>query len=98
MDNINLTVSSFSVDNGIIVTNSQRWALMIDPQGQANNWIKNMEKPNKLQVGVLIFCPTVLLKSPGFLACMVKMWPYCMLNRYVSIHDYTTYQSYYALF
>ena len=67
MDNINLTVSSFSVDNGIIVTNSQRWALMIDPQGQANNWIKNMEKPNKLQVGVLIFCPTVFLKSPGFL-------------------------------
>lgn len=51
---INLIVSSFSVDNGIIVTNSQRWTLMIDPQGQANNWIKNMEKPNKLQVSVFI--------------------------------------------
>lgn len=47
-----IIVFSFSVDNGIIVTNSQRWALVIDPQGQANNWIKNMEKPNKLQVGV----------------------------------------------
>jgi len=23
---------------------------MIDPQGQANKWVKNMEKPNKLQV------------------------------------------------
>ena len=42
------------MDNGIIVTNSQRWALMIDPQGQANNWIKNMEKPNKLQVSVIV--------------------------------------------
>ncbi|XP_062929153.1 dynein axonemal heavy chain 3-like [Mobula hypostoma] len=40
----------FSVDNAIIVTSAQRWALMIDPQGQANKWVKNMEKPNKLQV------------------------------------------------
>ena len=23
---------------------------MIDPQGQANKWVKNMEKPNSLQV------------------------------------------------
>ena len=34
----------------MIVTNSQRWPLMIDPQGQANKWIKNMEKTNNLQV------------------------------------------------
>jgi ribosomal protein L28 len=27
---------------------------MIDPQGQANNWIKNMEKPNKLQVSARV--------------------------------------------
>lgn len=44
---------SFSVDNAIIVTNSKRWPLIIDPQGQANNWIKNMEKANKLQVNVV---------------------------------------------
>jgi dynein heavy chain len=45
-----LPVDSFSIDNGIIVYNSRRWPLMIDPQGQANKWIKNMEKPNKLSV------------------------------------------------
>lgn len=33
----------FSVDNAIILKNSSRWPLMIDPQIQANNWIKNME-------------------------------------------------------
>ncbi|XP_032957944.1 dynein axonemal heavy chain 3 isoform X1 [Rhinolophus ferrumequinum] len=45
-----LPIDSFSIDNGIIVSNSRRWTLMIDPQGQANKWIKNMEKANKLSV------------------------------------------------
>ncbi|XP_043569115.1 dynein axonemal heavy chain 3-like [Chiloscyllium plagiosum] len=44
---------TFSVDNAIIVTSAQRWPLMIDPQGQANKWIKNMEKSNKLHVSKL---------------------------------------------
>lgn len=30
--------------------NARRWPLMIDPQGQANKWIKNMEKANNLHV------------------------------------------------
>jgi dynein heavy chain len=33
---------NFSIDNAIILKNSSRWPLMIDPQIQANNWIKNM--------------------------------------------------------
>lgn len=45
-----LPADSFSVDNGIIVANSRRWPLLIDPQGQANRWIKNLEKDNKLMV------------------------------------------------
>ncbi|KYM93367.1 Dynein heavy chain 7, axonemal [Cyphomyrmex costatus] len=40
----------FSIDNAIIVTNSRRWPLMIDPQGQANKWVKNMEKTLNLHV------------------------------------------------
>lgn len=43
-----LPVDSFSTDNGIVVNKSRRWPLMIDPQGQANKWIKNMEKESKL--------------------------------------------------
>lgn len=31
---------SFSVDNAIIIAASRRWPLLIDPQGQANKWIK----------------------------------------------------------
>ncbi|XP_076458174.1 dynein axonemal heavy chain 3-like [Babylonia areolata] len=45
-----LPIDSFSVDNGIIVNRSRRWPLMIDPQGQANKWIKNLEKEHKLGI------------------------------------------------
>ncbi|XP_057312411.1 dynein axonemal heavy chain 12-like isoform X2 [Hydractinia symbiolongicarpus] len=49
--NINgLPTDSFSIDNGVIVDNSRRWPLMIDPQGQANKWVKNSEKDNQLSV------------------------------------------------
>ena len=43
-----LPSDTFSVENGIILDNARRWPLMIDPQGQANKWIKHMEKPNNL--------------------------------------------------
>jgi len=41
---------SFSIDNGIIIANARRWPLMIDPQGQANKWVRNSERQNNLQV------------------------------------------------
>lgn len=41
---------TLSIENGIIVANSRRWPLMIDPQGQANKWIKTFEKSKNLQV------------------------------------------------
>jgi dynein axonemal heavy chain len=31
-----------SVENALIVTTGRRWPLMIDPQGQANRWVKSM--------------------------------------------------------
>nr|KAF6494562.1 dynein axonemal heavy chain 7 [Rousettus aegyptiacus] len=45
-----LPSDSFSIDNGIIIMNARRWPLMIDPQGQANKWVKNMEKANSLHL------------------------------------------------
>uniref|UniRef100_UPI00358FFBD0 dynein axonemal heavy chain 3 n=1 Tax=Myxine glutinosa TaxID=7769 RepID=UPI00358FFBD0 len=45
-----LPSDTFSVDNGIIMYNSRRWPLIIDPQKQANKWVKNMEKDNKLVI------------------------------------------------
>ncbi|KAK2534325.1 hypothetical protein Q9233_004169 [Columba guinea] len=41
---------TLSVENGVITQFSQRWTHYIDPQGQANKWIKNLEKVNGLEV------------------------------------------------
>jgi dynein heavy chain len=40
-----------SVQNGTILTNSERWPLMMDPQLQGIVWIKERESKNSLQVG-----------------------------------------------
>ena len=45
-----LPTDSMSVDNAICLFNSRRWPLMIDPQGQANKWIKQFETVNGLKV------------------------------------------------
>ena len=45
-----LPADNLSVENAIFVTRSRRWPLMIDPQSQANRWVKNMEKAHKLRI------------------------------------------------
>lgn len=40
----------FSIDNAIIMDGSQRYSLLIDPQGQAHKWIKTMEKSNDMVI------------------------------------------------
>ena len=37
-----LPKDNLSVENGVIVQYSRRWPLFIDPQGQANRWVKSM--------------------------------------------------------
>mmetsp|Transcript_25850 Transcript_25850/g.41808 ORF Transcript_25850/g.41808 Transcript_25850/m.41808 type:complete len:1198 (+) Transcript_25850:570-4163(+) len=48
-----LPSDSFSIQNAIMLYKSSRWPLMIDPQGQANTWIRAMETnkdSSKLQI------------------------------------------------
>lgn len=45
-----LPPDKFSIDNGVMVRSARRWPLMIDPQGQANKWIRNYERDNNLQI------------------------------------------------
>ncbi|XP_074141707.1 dynein axonemal heavy chain 6 isoform X2 [Sminthopsis crassicaudata] len=48
-----------STENGILVTRGRRWPLMIDPQDQANRWIRNKEAHNGLKI--------IKLTDTGFL-------------------------------
>ena len=43
-----LPSDSVSLDNAILVQKSQRWPLMIDPQTQANKWLKKMLRSREL--------------------------------------------------
>jgi dynein heavy chain len=45
-----LPADDFSCENGLLNTMGRRWPLMIDPQGQANRWIRNMYASKNLQI------------------------------------------------
>lgn len=54
-----LPSDSFSTENGVMVTRGRRWPLMIDPQSQANQWVRAMEAKNGLQL--------IDLQMPGYI-------------------------------
>lgn len=43
-----LPTDTISTQNGIVMARSRRWPLLIDPQGQANRFIKNLGADNSL--------------------------------------------------
>jgi dynein heavy chain len=45
-----LPADDFSSENGLLTTMGRRWPLMIDPQGQANRWIRNTYAEKNLQI------------------------------------------------
>jgi dynein heavy chain len=45
-----LPKDQFSIENAVVLDRSQRWTLMIDPQGQANQFIRKREGNRKLRV------------------------------------------------
>lgn len=55
-----LPADEFSTENGMLTTMGRRWPLMIDPQGQANSWIRTMYADANIQV-----CCSVLNTYPN---------------------------------
>jgi dynein heavy chain len=50
---------TFSIENAIIIEKNNRWPLLIDPQGQANKWVRNMFKNEENETAsIYIFKPT----------------------------------------
>jgi dynein heavy chain len=45
-----LPTDQVSTENGILATKAERYPLCIDPQQQANKWLKNMEGGNELMI------------------------------------------------
>ena len=43
-------IFQLSTENAILVTHARRWPLMIDPQDQANRWVRTKEAKNALKV------------------------------------------------
>ncbi|CAM9811362.1 unnamed protein product, partial [Ectocarpus sp. 12 AP-2014] len=48
--NCALPTDKVSTDSAILVAKGTRWPLMIDPQGQANKWIKKMHEGDDIEV------------------------------------------------
>jgi hypothetical protein len=60
-----LPTDAFSVDNGIIISNSRRWPLMIDPQGQCHL------KGGSVGLCLVIFDPPWVLTASSLLVLEV---------------------------
>ncbi|XP_049940877.1 dynein axonemal heavy chain 1-like, partial [Schistocerca serialis cubense] len=41
---------TLSAENAVLAFNSRRWPLFIDPQGQANRWVRNMGKESGMSI------------------------------------------------
>ena len=62
-NNQKLPADPVSIENASILTNSERWSLMIDPQLQGIKWIKDKEESNKLQVMRMNDKSNILIKN-----------------------------------
>lgn len=63
-----LPSDNFSVENAIINQKARRWPLFIDPQGQANKWIRNLEKARKIKI--------LKFTNPNYLRDLENAIPY----------------------
>eukprot|EP01012_Entosiphon_sulcatum_P032728 TRINITY_DN4157_c0_g3_i1.p1 TRINITY_DN4157_c0_g3~~TRINITY_DN4157_c0_g3_i1.p1 ORF type:complete len:4135 (-),score=940.22 TRINITY_DN4157_c0_g3_i1:62-12466(-) len=58
-----LPMDDLSVDNATITFRARRWCLMVDPQGQANQWIKNMWRDSEKGLRVIKMTDMNMLRT-----------------------------------
>ncbi|XP_068082965.1 dynein axonemal heavy chain 1 [Anabrus simplex] len=66
---------SLSIENAVLVMNSKRWPLFIDPQGQANRWVRNEGK--KLGIAVAKMSDRDLIRT---LESAVRFGKACLIE------------------
>ena len=59
-------IDAHSVENAILVKESNKYPLMIDPQKQAHRWIQNMEKGNNIIINLII----IFFRTKNDSACL----------------------------
>lgn len=64
-----------SVQNGTILTNSERWPLLMDPQLQGVLWIKEREGKNNLQVRAAAACSQDMQPLHAKPGCALQLVP-----------------------
>lgn len=72
-----LPADAFSIENAIITYKTSRWPLYIDPQGQANKWVKSMYKKTEKGIKILKFSDDSYLKH---LEQAISMGTPCMIE------------------
>ena len=65
-----LPTDELSTQNGIIMSKSRRWPLFIDPQSQANKFIKNLSKDKEL--GSINVMDTIKLTEKNYLRGLIN--------------------------
>eukprot|EP00659_Diplonema_papillatum_P003027 gene3027-4758_t len=77
-----LPSDSLSTENAIILSKTSRWPLMIDPQGQANAWIKNMEGKGNTASGAppLVVCKVTDPKYAQSLETAIRLGASCLME------------------
>ncbi len=79
-----LPSDNLSTENGILVNRGRHWPLLIDPQGQANRWVRNIGRAWTSGFGV------IKLSDPNFLRTLengIRYGQYILLENVEEILD-----------
>lgn len=93
--NCGLPKDDTSTENGIIIEKSKRWTLMIDPQTQANKFIKNMGKDRTEGFEVMKASDSTIMRT---LEKAIQFGSWILIENVGKVNHYYHYLFYHSLF